>query len=158
MESPGSSHLNICNTLNVSFNPHGGLTSVHECSGTQTPGAPTVKGDSPQNLGGPGFHADSFESLAILGQVRTVLLHIFDLICNPKVCQTLLTLLRAFGSRVTFALAEKDVPYDSVLIDLRDKPAWYKEIIPTALTPAARINGELVWESMDILQVTALCS
>ena len=27
----------------------------------------------------------------------------------------------------------------------------YKEIVPTALTPAATINGELVWESMDIL-------
>ena len=58
--------------------------------------------------------------------------------------------------RVTFALAEKDVPYDSVLIDLRAKPAWYREIVPTELTPAARINGELVWESMDILQVISL--
>lgn len=56
-------------------------------------------------------------------------------------------------------MAEKDVPYDSVLIDLRDKPAWYKEIIPTALTPAARINGELCWESMDILLVRfCLCT
>lgn len=27
----------------------------------------------------------------------------------------------------------------------------YKEMVPTALTPSARINGELVWESMDIL-------
>ncbi|CAL8470974.1 g10516 [Coccomyxa elongata] len=57
-----------------------------------------------------------------------------------------------YCERVTFALAEKDVPYDSVLIDLRAKPAWYKEIVPTELTPAAKINGELVWESMDILQ------
>ena len=30
-------------------------------------------------------------------------------------------------------------------------PCRYKEIVPTALTPAATINGELVWESMDIL-------
>ncbi len=67
-------------------------------------------------------------------------------------CQTVVAHLHAW-SRVTFALAEKDVPYDSVLIDLRDKPAWYKDIVPTALTPAARINGELVYESMDILQV-----
>ena len=27
----------------------------------------------------------------------------------------------------------------------------YKEIVPTALTPAATVNGELVWDSMDIL-------
>lgn len=52
-----------------------------------------------------------------------------------------------------FSLSEKDVPYDTVLIDLRNKPEWYKEMVPTALTPAARINGELVWESMEILQV-----
>jgi len=52
-----------------------------------------------------------------------------------------------------FSLSEKDVPYDTVLIDLRNKPDWYKEMVPTALTPAARINGELVWESMEILQV-----
>ena len=83
--------------------------------------------------------------------------------------------------RVKFALNEKDVPYDSVLINLYSKPEWcratawyqchllsptsaatcpdaarnacrYKEMVPTMLTPAAKINGELVWESMDILR------
>lgn len=50
-------------------------------------------------------------------------------------------------------MAEKDVPYDCVLIDLRSKPDWYSEMVPTELTPAARINGELVYESLDILKV-----
>ena len=56
-----------------------------------------------------------------------------------------------YCERVKFALGEKDIPFDVVLIDLYRKPDWYKEIVPTALTPAATINGELVWESMDIL-------
>ena len=55
--------------------------------------------------------------------------------------------------RVTFALEEKNLPYDSVLIDLRKKPHWYKDIVPTELTPAAIVNGELVYESLDILKV-----
>ena len=54
---------------------------------------------------------------------------------------------------MTFALEEKNLPYDSVLIDLRKKPHWYKDIVPTELTPAAIINGELVYESLDILKV-----
>lgn len=45
------------------------------------------------------------------------------------------------------------MPYDCVLVDLRSKPDWYKEMVPTELTPAARINGELVYESLDILKV-----
>ena len=54
---------------------------------------------------------------------------------------------------MTFALEEKNLPYDSVLIDLRKKPLWYKDIVPTELTPAAVVNGELVYESLDILKV-----
>ena len=54
---------------------------------------------------------------------------------------------------MTFALEEKNLPYDSVLIDLRKTPHWYKDIVPTELTPAAIVNGELVYESLDILKV-----
>ena len=54
-------------------------------------------------------------------------------------------------------MEEKNLPYDSVLIQLRSKPHWYKDIVPTELTPAAVINGDLVYESLDILKVrTAL--
>ena len=60
----------------------------------------------------------------------------------------------ACDCRVTFALEEKNLPYDSVLIELRSKPHWYKEIVPTELTPAAVVNGELVYESLDILKVS----
>ncbi len=62
-------------------------------------------------------------------------------------------LIMSSACRVTFALEEKNLPYDSVLIELRNKPHWYKDIVPTELTPAAVINGDLVYESLDILKV-----
>ena len=34
---------------------------------------------------------------------------------------------------------------------LRNKPQWYLDMIPTALVPAVKIDGELVFESRDIL-------
>lgn len=52
-----------------------------------------------------------------------------------------------------FALEEKNIPYDTVLINLQDKPEWYKKMVPTQLVPSVRINGELVYESYDILMV-----
>lgn len=45
------------------------------------------------------------------------------------------------------ALEVKGIPYDTVLVDLRNKPEWYLKAVPTGLTPAARIKGTLMWES-----------
>ena len=58
-----------------------------------------------------------------------------------------------FCERVWIAIHEKGVPYESVGVDLRNKPAWYKEMIPTALVPSVRFfpDDELVYESKDIL-------
>lgn len=56
-----------------------------------------------------------------------------------------------FCERVWLALEEKGIEYDTMFIDLRDKPDWFKQMVPTALVPAAQIDGELVWESLDIL-------
>ena len=55
--------------------------------------------------------------------------------------------------QVWFALEEKNISYDTVLINLQDKPEWYKTMIPTQLVPAAKINGKLVYESYDIMMV-----
>eukprot|EP00884_Botryococcus_braunii_P008653 jgi/Botrbrau1/1778/Bobra.0217s0033.1 len=57
-----------------------------------------------------------------------------------------------FCERVWLALEEKKIPFDTVLINLRDKPDWYVKKVPTKLVPAAFINGELVYESLDILK------
>ena len=64
------------------------------------------------------------------------------------------------------ALEEKQIPYDCVLIDLRNKPAWFKRKVPTTLVPAAVIRDSsgsttLTWESLDIMKVVScsvLCS
>lgn len=52
-----------------------------------------------------------------------------------------------------FALEEKNIPYDTVLINLQDKPEWFKKMVPTQLVPAIKLNGELVYESYDIMMV-----
>ncbi|MBW4596573.1 MAG: glutathione S-transferase N-terminal domain-containing protein [Brasilonema angustatum HA4187-MV1] len=56
-----------------------------------------------------------------------------------------------FCERVWFALEEKEIPFETEFIDLTHKPKWYTDLVPTALVPAAKIEGELVYESKDIL-------
>ncbi|WP_416668853.1 glutathione S-transferase family protein [Egbenema bharatensis] len=56
-----------------------------------------------------------------------------------------------FCERVWFALEEKQIPFDTEFIDLSNKPKWYTDLVPTALVPAAKIEGQLVYESKDIL-------
>lgn len=56
-----------------------------------------------------------------------------------------------FCERVWFALEEKQIPFATEFIDLTNKPKWYTDLVPTTLVPAAKIEGELVYESKDIL-------
>jgi glutathione S-transferase len=52
---------------------------------------------------------------------------------------------------VWFALEEKGIPFETEFIDLSNKPQWYLDLVPTALVPAAKIDGKLIYESKDIL-------
>lgn len=56
-----------------------------------------------------------------------------------------------FCERVWFALEEKEIPFATEFIDLSNKPKWYTDLVPTTLVPAAKIEGNLVYESKDIL-------
>ncbi|GAA6616884.1 glutathione S-transferase family protein [Scytonema sp. NUACC26] len=56
-----------------------------------------------------------------------------------------------FCERVWFALEEKEIPFATEFIDLNNKPKWYTDLVPTAQVPAAKIEGELVYESKNIL-------
>ncbi len=56
-----------------------------------------------------------------------------------------------FCERVWFALEEKGIPFETEFIDLSNKPKWYTDLVPTTLVPAAKIEGNLVYESKDIL-------
>ena len=53
------------------------------------------------------------------------------------------------------ALEEKNVPFDTVLINLQDKQEWYKKMVPTERVAAVKVNGKLVYESYDIMMVRA---
>jgi len=59
-----------------------------------------------------------------------------------------------FCERVWLGLRKKGIPYDEVLINLYDKPQWYKDMVPTSLVPAVKFadGGEVVWESEEILR------
>ncbi len=56
-----------------------------------------------------------------------------------------------FCERVWFALEEKGIPFETEFIDLSNKPKWYTDLVPTTLVPAVKIEGDLVYESKDIL-------
>ncbi len=56
-----------------------------------------------------------------------------------------------YCERVMFALEEKEIPYQVEFIDLGSKPQWYLDLVPTGLVPAAKVKGELIYESKDIL-------
>lgn len=56
-----------------------------------------------------------------------------------------------FCERVWFALEEKEIPFATEFIDLNNKPKWYTDLVPSTQVPAAKIEGELVYESKDIL-------
>ena len=59
-----------------------------------------------------------------------------------------------FCERVWLALEAKQIPYECEFVDLRNKPKWFTDMVPTGLVPAARFNSDdaLVWESADILR------
>ncbi|MBD1868053.1 glutathione S-transferase N-terminal domain-containing protein [Cyanobacteria bacterium FACHB-471] len=56
-----------------------------------------------------------------------------------------------FCERVWFALEEKEIPFATEFIDLRNKPQWYTDLVPMGLVPTAKIEGEVVYESKSIL-------
>ena len=53
------------------------------------------------------------------------------------------------------AAMAKGVPFETELVNLQDKPAWYKEMVPTNLVPAVKLHsdGAVVWESAEIMRV-----
>lgn len=51
-------------------------------------------------------------------------------------------------------LIEKNIEFDTMLINLRDKPEWYPNVASNSQTPAVCIDGEYMCESMDIMAVS----
>jgi glutathione S-transferase len=57
-----------------------------------------------------------------------------------------------YVQRAAIALAEKDVPFRRIDIDLADKPAWFTAISPLGKVPLLRVGGETIFESAVILE------
>ena len=45
-----------------------------------------------------------------------------------------------FCARVWLALEQKGVAYEEKLVNLRDKPTWFTDIVPTGLVPAVELH------------------
>ncbi|MDQ3669849.1 MAG: glutathione S-transferase family protein [Actinomycetota bacterium] len=57
-----------------------------------------------------------------------------------------------FAARVRIVLAEKDIPYEPVEIDLGNRPAWLYEKSPVGLVPVLEEDGFVLAESRVIME------
>ena len=62
-----------------------------------------------------------------------------------------------FCQKVWMVLLEKQIPFDTVLIDLGNKPEWYNQVAESMQTPAVLMNGKHMAESNDIMLVVFPC-
>ena len=59
--------------------------------------------------------------------------------------------------RVWLALEYKGIDYDTMFINLRNKPQWFLDLAPKGTVPVAKIKDQLLFESYDILKVRESC-
>jgi glutathione S-transferase len=58
-----------------------------------------------------------------------------------------------YAQRVSIALHAKGVAHETVAIDLRNKPEWYKSLVPSGKVPALRVGAEAPRaESLELLR------
>lgn len=57
-----------------------------------------------------------------------------------------------YVQRAAIALAEKNVPFERITIDLADKPDWFKEISPLGKVPLLMVGDEVLFESAVIVE------
>lgn len=57
--------------------------------------------------------------------------------------------------RVWLALEYKGIDYDTMFINLRNKPQWFLELVPKGTVPVAKIKDKLLAESYDILKASS---
>lgn len=57
-----------------------------------------------------------------------------------------------FVHRVRLAMAEKGLKPDYVAIDLRNKPDWYHEVLPSGKVPLLQHDGHRIWESAIVCE------
>lgn len=57
-----------------------------------------------------------------------------------------------FVHRVRLTLAEKGIEHEYVAIDLRNKPVWYHEVLPSGKVPLLEDKGHRIWESAIVCE------
>lgn len=57
-----------------------------------------------------------------------------------------------YVQRASIALAEKNVPFERIDIDLADKPDWFRAISPLGKVPLLMVGDEVLFESAVIVE------
>lgn len=57
-----------------------------------------------------------------------------------------------YVQRAAIVLAEKDIPFRRVDVDLSDKPDWFKAISPLGKVPLLKVGDEVLFESAAIVE------
>jgi glutathione S-transferase len=57
-----------------------------------------------------------------------------------------------YVQRVAIALAERDLTFERIWIDLADKPDWFVRLSPLGRVPLLQVDGAVIFESAVILE------
>jgi glutathione S-transferase len=57
-----------------------------------------------------------------------------------------------YVQRAAIVLAEKNIPFERIDIDLSDKPDWFKAISPLGKVPLLKVGDEVLFESAVIVE------
>jgi glutathione S-transferase len=57
-----------------------------------------------------------------------------------------------YVQRASIALAEKNVPFERINVDLTDKPDWFRKISPLGKVPLLMVGEEVLFESAVIVE------
>ncbi len=57
-----------------------------------------------------------------------------------------------YVQRAAIVLAEKEVPFQRINVDLANKPEWFKAISPTGKVPLLKVGDEVLFESSVIVE------
>jgi glutathione S-transferase len=54
--------------------------------------------------------------------------------------------------RAAIVLAEKDVPFERINVDLTNKPEWFRAVSPTGKVPLLKVGEDVLFESSVIVE------
>src|SRR5260370_12901282 len=83
-------------------------------------------------------------------------LHVYERQSRVSAEDPMLTLvsfdLCPYVQRAAIALAEKEVPFERIDVDLSNKLDWFLALSPLGKVPLLKVGGEVIFESSVILE------